>query len=79
MAVALARPKGFAWSLVASVGRCLFGLGSSVGAPSPADPADPADPLALPAERTCAPPRFKHIPRGARVHTHAACSAGARS
>jgi hypothetical protein len=34
----LARPKGFAWSLVASLGRCLFGLGSSVGAPSPADP-----------------------------------------
>jgi hypothetical protein len=35
---ALARPKGFAWSLIAFVGRCLFGLGSSVGAPSPADP-----------------------------------------
>jgi hypothetical protein len=34
----LARPKGFAWSLVASVGRCLFGPGSFVGAPSPADP-----------------------------------------
>jgi hypothetical protein len=34
----LARPKGFAWSLVASLGRCVFGLGSSVGAPSPADP-----------------------------------------
>ena len=34
----LARPKGFAWSLVASLGRCMFGPGSSVGAPSPADP-----------------------------------------